>query len=127
MHRHNNLPKTKCIPTQNPPVSPAWVVSERANPNRLKFRVHPIQNHDQSAVRVPRHRIVGKQTVTHTMATPRPVPAQVWDEASLALCGGTACSTAMTSYNYFWDPAGPPASTTHADACIPEVENCMAR
>ena len=56
-----------------PPVSPALVVSERANPNRLKFRVHPIQNHEQSAVSVPRHRIVGKQTVTHNGHAP-PIP-----------------------------------------------------
>ena len=45
----------------------------------------------------------------------------MWAEETTAGWGGTACSTAWTSHDYFWDPLGPPAPTMPVAACIPEV------
>lgn len=64
MHRHNNLPITKCIPTPDSPSPPAWVVSERENPDRIIFSNQSSQNSNSTSANAPRRRLVGKQTVT---------------------------------------------------------------
>ena len=127
--RHANIPRSICrkLPSSQP--TPQWV---------LDLNINQPSNSSEPA---PHRRICGKTAPTHSHI---PIPAVVVpkrfvslpphrlqesthirelasDSQLFACSGDAACIGAAASPYYFWDPAGPPASFTPDDACVPEV------